>query len=238
MPTPASAPDPGADGTPTIASADNYWISVQIADAYAALLDADRLHRLAAFTLQQEGHPEKLEVGITVTDDAEIHALNKQYLDHDYPTDVLSFGGGPPRAARATPAAAAGDWEHEGADSDTLAPPAYMAAAYAEAAPPGAATQPAPGIGDPEGADSDTAVAAAVSFVTPPGWPIYLGDVVISYDTAAAQAADYGHSPAAEVDVLLVHGLLHLLGYDDAAPADRERMHQRQDEVLAAFTAS
>ncbi len=46
--------------------------------------------------------------------------------------------------------------------------------------------------------------------------PRLLGDVVISLDTAARQAEKAGHSLDNEVDQLAIHGVLHLLGYDDA----------------------
>lgn len=51
-----------------------------------------------------------------------------------------------------------------------------------------------------------------------------LGDVVISLDTAKRQAAARGVSIASELDDLLIHGCLHLLGMDHLRAADRERM--------------
>jgi len=60
-----------------------------------------------------------------------------------------------------------------------------------------------------------------------------LGDVVISLDTAARQAAARGAAPADEVRVLLVHGILHLLGYDhERSPAEARRMFARQRALL------
>ncbi len=61
------------------------------------------------------------------------------------------------------------------------------------------------------------------------------GDVVVSVDRAAEQATEVGHSVAAEVRFLVVHGLLHLCGWDDATDALRERMHDRQTDLLGAF---
>ncbi|MGD9763615.1 MAG: rRNA maturation RNase YbeY [Candidatus Binatia bacterium] len=60
-----------------------------------------------------------------------------------------------------------------------------------------------------------------------------LGDVVISIDTAARQAAARDISVADEVRMLLVHGILHLLGYDhERSPAEARRMFAKQRNVL------
>ena len=64
--------------------------------------------------------------------------------------------------------------------------------------------------------------------------PDVLGDVVISLDTAARQAAARGAAVADETRLLLVHGLLHLLGYDhERSPAEARRMFRRQRALLA-----
>jgi probable rRNA maturation factor len=60
----------------------------------------------------------------------------------------------------------------------------------------------------------------------------YIGDVVISYDRARAQAKAAGWRIADELDLLAVHGILHLLGYDDQTPRRRARMWKRQQEIL------
>jgi probable rRNA maturation factor len=63
--------------------------------------------------------------------------------------------------------------------------------------------------------------------------PDVLGDVVISLDTAARQAAARGATLADEVRVLLAHGILHLLGYDhERSPAEARRMFARQRALL------
>lgn len=59
-----------------------------------------------------------------------------------------------------------------------------------------------------------------------------LGDVVISVDTARRQAAELGHSLAAEGERLLVHGLLHLLGYDHERSAVEASRMQRKERAL------
>jgi len=70
-------------------------------------------------------------------------------------------------------------------------------------------------------------------FVTAPGEPAYLGDVVISYPRAVAQAEEYGHSVDRELALLAAHGVLHLLGYDHVDEAERAEMWARQNEILA-----
>ena len=64
--------------------------------------------------------------------------------------------------------------------------------------------------------------------------PDVLGDVVISLDTAARQAAARGVPIADEVRLLLTHGILHLLGYDhERSPREARRMFRKQRELLA-----
>ena len=60
----------------------------------------------------------------------------------------------------------------------------------------------------------------------------YLGDVVISYEQAREQARAAGWRTVEEVELLTVHGILHLLGYDDVTPRKRKRMWRRQEEIL------
>ncbi len=67
------------------------------------------------------------------------------------------------------------------------------------------------------------------------GEPFLLGDVVVSVDTARSQAADYGRPPLEELGRLVVHGVLHLLGYTDEDDQSAARMHAREDSVLEAL---
>ncbi len=71
-----------------------------------------------------------------------------------------------------------------------------------------------------------------------PGDSELLGDVVISIPTAERQAGERGHPVDHEIRELLVHGILHLLGYDhERSPVEAERMFARQREVLVAIEA-
>ena len=61
---------------------------------------------------------------------------------------------------------------------------------------------------------------------------LYLGDVVVSLAKAQEQALLGGHPLVEELQLLVVHGTLHLLGFDHLSPADKKRMQARQDEIL------
>ena len=52
----------------------------------------------------------------------------------------------------------------------------------------------------------------------------HLGDLAISWSTVVRQASEFKHAPEAEFALLCVHGMLHLLGWDHAAPAERKEM--------------
>ncbi|MFQ5839987.1 MAG: rRNA maturation RNase YbeY [Candidatus Methylomirabilales bacterium] len=68
-----------------------------------------------------------------------------------------------------------------------------------------------------------------------PGSQELLGDVVISVETALKQARAEGHPLRTELATLLIHGILHLIGYDDTTPSARRRMWRRQNALLRQF---
>ena len=59
-----------------------------------------------------------------------------------------------------------------------------------------------------------------------------LGDIYISIDRVKLQAKDYGHSEKREICFLVVHGILHLLGYDHMNTSDEKVMFSKQDKIL------
>ncbi len=138
-------------------------------------IDRGRMREIARHVLDGEGVTEA-EISLAFVDNLTIHRLNKQFLDHDEPTDVIAFA-------------------LDGGD-------------------------------DGEGGGG---------FVTP--GPRQLGEIYISCERAAAQSAEWGNTPEAEVRFLAVHGVLHLLGWDDATAEDRERMLARQAAILAGWRA-
>jgi probable rRNA maturation factor len=72
----------------------------------------------------------------------------------------------------------------------------------------------------------------SVDFVTPPDGIAHLGEVIISYPQAVIQAEERGHSVQMEVATLVIHGILHLLGYDHDEPEREGRMRARESEIL------
>jgi probable rRNA maturation factor len=92
------------------------------------------------------------------------------------------------------------------------------------------------------GVDSPTDV---ISFYTAPDGPEQfvlpqdgirrLGDIVISYPQAVEQARQEGHATRRELTLLVIHGLLHLLGYDHEIPGEAVQMRAREQELLEEF---
>jgi len=66
--------------------------------------------------------------------------------------------------------------------------------------------------------------------------PITLGDVIIAPEIAAAQADELGTTIESELNLLLVHGILHLLGYDHDGDEDAAVMQERERVLLDAYT--
>ncbi|MDD2556848.1 MAG: rRNA maturation RNase YbeY [Desulfuromonas sp.] len=115
--------------------------------------------------------PDETELSILIVDDAAIQEINREYLQRDHPTNVISFS------------------QQEGEM-----------------------------LGGPD---------------------TLLGDVVISAETAARDAAEAGIEMFDELVFLLLHGILHLLGYDHerGTQAEVERMEAKEQQVYALLKA-
>ena len=136
-------------------------IHVEVNPSLQTGLAVNILERAALAVLEHQSADGDLT--IVLTDDVQLHELNREYLGIDAPTDVLSFSA-----------------------SET----------------------------DPETARR------------------YLGDILISVPRAEEQARAAGHMLEAEVQLLVVHGALHLLGYDHAEAEEKTRMWKAQAEIL------
>jgi len=142
---------------------------VRVADQQSQLaISADKLRRFAKVVLSAEG-VRTATISIALVDNAAIHRLNRRHLNHDYPTDVLSF--------------------------------------LFESDDP-----PAPANGMP---------AKHID-----------GEVIVSAEMAGQSAERYGWSAHDELTLYLVHGLLHLCGYDDLTERKRAAMRKREEGIL------
>ncbi len=122
-------------------------------------IDRGRLREIVRAVLQEEGVSEA-EISLAFVDNPAIHQLNKRYLDHDEPTDVLSFPMSDPGSKRLT------------------------------------------------------------------------GELVIGAEVAQIEAGSRGHDVQAELALYVIHGLLHLCGYDDKSSSDAEEMRERERDYL------
>ena len=64
------------------------------------------------------------------------------------------------------------------------------------------------------------------------------GDIIISTDKVISQAEEYGHSLERELGFLVVHGILHLLGYDHQTPEEEAVMRQKEEKILTELKLS
>ncbi len=63
------------------------------------------------------------------------------------------------------------------------------------------------------------------------------GEILVSADTAALRGPEHGHDITTELLLYLIHGLLHLAGWEDHVEAERAEMHKIQDHILSAVSA-
>lgn len=136
-------------------------LEVECCNQTEAEVDSQRLIDAVHGVLQDAGI-QRGAISVAVVDDPTIHRLNREHLDHDYATDVLSF------------------------------------------------------VFDA----SDEHVE---------------GEVIVSVDTAAAQAEQYGWSSADELLLYVIHGTLHLVGYDDKCDDARQAMRAAEAQQLLKF---
>lgn len=174
-------------------------------------------------------------LGLLLTDDASIAALNNTWRHRNEPTDVLSFAAlesgledGPYLPLPAGLVEEAGRFKNDEDGSESDAPEGED--------PEGDETEGDETEGDDvEGNDLDhepfldrePGVAWESS-----GEPLELGDIVISLESAARQAAAAGTSLEAELQFLASHGLLHLLGWDHPDEASLATMLSRQEALI------
>jgi probable rRNA maturation factor len=87
----------------------------------------------------------------------------------------------------------------------------------------------------PAGRRPDDGGRGPGALLEPADPPVILGDVVVCPEVARRQAPEHAGTLDDELALLVVHGVLHLLDYDHAEPADAERMQRRERELLDRF---
>jgi probable rRNA maturation factor len=127
------------------------------------VLDEGVLEKAALATLEHQSADLDSDLTLVLADDAQLHTLNRDFLEIDAPTDVLSF--------------------------------------------PASETDPETGAH-------------------------YIGDILVSVERAALQAEKAGHALMDELQLLVVHGVLHLLGHDHAEAGEKAQMWAAQAQVL------
>ena len=169
---------------------------------------------------------QSVEVSVLISTDDGVRALNRDYRGKDEPTDVLSF------PLLDEPLVEAPDeelWQAVGEGEERDSEDSEDSEDSVE------------DEGDFEGEDGFE--DGDVDDFDDDGdgnededgdeWPLHLGDIAIARETVVRQAERAGHSPAYEVAYLLVHGVLHLVGYDDQTDAGYRAMVAIQEAVLA-----
>jgi probable rRNA maturation factor len=154
-----------------------------------SLLEVDEalLHDVVRKTLSVE-KTIGAEISIALVDDPTIHELNNRHLQHDYPTDVLSF---------------LFDCQQENAEEPRCFPKTGVLNSHDD------------------------------SLQIPRGHGKRIdGEIIVSAETALNRAEECGLSPQQELVLYIVHGLLHLLGYDDKNDAETQLMRSRERAIL------
>lgn len=158
--------------------------SIEITQRSAELIvDHEFLDEVIRRVLHEE-RVNSASISLAVVDDAEIHGVNRDFLGHDYPTDVISF--------------------------------LLNSASEASA------------VKLNDNSDSRNQHSGVV----------LEGEIIVSSQTANREALAHGWSPASELLLYVVHGLLHLCGYDDLTDDARPKMRCRERELLAIWGLS
>jgi len=188
---------------------DRPWrVEITVRPGVTLPLSRAALARLAAATLTSAGAPSPASLGLIFSDDTELSDLNREAMGRSDPTDVLSFPLLPPSAYPPHPGR-----------------PAPLAAGERRSSP---------------GREPPPARYAAPAFVLPPGTRPHLGDAVISVERARLQAeqgrggqtGDRRWEPADEVRLLVVHGILHICGWDHAEAEEMHAMHALERRLV------
>lgn len=196
-------------------------------------ISEETLFQAFDLALARVGVRESVEVSVLISTDDGIRTLNREYRGKDEPTDVLSFPlldhplvDAPADQLWQTPDDMTGELdEADEAGDDTDAPLPEDEEDFADDEDDGDLKGMIVLLGD--GEDEDDFDDGSDQ------WPTHLGDIAISRETALQQARQAGHSAAYEVAFLFIHGVLHLVGFDDHTDAGYQAMVAHQEAALA-----
>jgi probable rRNA maturation factor len=183
-------------------------LDVTVREGVPPIVRLARLGRAIRAAALASRAPMPSSVGLVLTDDAELAALNREHMGKRGPTDVLSFPLLPAEAFGAS-----------GAAGRNASPPRDHRQSM------GSALDGSP---------------APVKFVLPPGERFSLGDIAVSVERAMAQAREgrggqdtrTALEPPDELLLLVIHGTLHLCGWDHAAPDEDREMRVLERRLL------
>ncbi|MHC8507975.1 MAG: rRNA maturation RNase YbeY [Rhodospirillales bacterium] len=149
--------------------------------------------------------------------------------------DALSGGGAEALCLRCAEAVLSVAAPAAGAAVPVLGGAVEISVLFADDADVAALNQAHRGKAGPTNVLSFALWADAPGAPCPPGAPQALGDVVLAFETVRREADGAGKSFTDHTSHLIVHGILHLLGYDHTDPAEAEHMESLETRILAAL---
>lgn len=180
---------------------------IDISNRQSALdFDENSLHAavLKALAIEQVS---SAVLSISIVDDSAIHVINRDHLQHDYPTDVISFQLD---FVSADELHADDDYEEDAEDEDEESPDDEEDT-----------TDDVDDVRSGELLSEGRAAGAAIE-----------GEIIASAEMAVTMAGDGKWSAEAELILYVVHGLLHICGYDDLTPEEKCIMRARERAIL------
>jgi len=194
------------------AAAMNSCFEIDISNSQRSLkVDMAELRRTLQIALQMEQVASAV-LSISIVDNATIHRLNREHLQHDYPTDVISF-----------PLEISSPDEYEDEDEDQ---DADVDEASSDETQNAVDVSRESALGElPEPEFTDDALRAAGCAIE--------GEIIASAEMARELAAAGRWTPLAELKLYLVHGMLHICGYDDQSPEEQQKMRARERAIMS-----
>ncbi len=141
-------------------------------------------------------------LSVSIVDNATIHRINREYLQHDYPTDVISFPLEFRRGRASRP-------RNHGA--------------------PGPQSGPSGGIPD----DLPGGISGGIPGGLRAAGATIEGEIVVSAEMACEMAPRGHWTPLSELKLYLIHGMLHICGYDDLTLPEQEIMRYHEQLILS-----